>query len=409
MYFMIKKGIFLTKKRIKILMNTSLLLTFVSLFFFLGNTNFANDYAFSSVISQYAHENDDKTVLMSISANNLDEFKSLEKFSFDNMNNAGVYKTSILALPNETNELKLSIEGDNMSSPVYFNHQSAFAVPQDSRPGIYKLGSDNIFIERSSNPSLSAKVVFISKSIAEKIAIKFGSSNYKDALEKEVDLSFYNYEKELKTSSVFVRGVILEDEGVMPFYKKYYGDDIIMSSAAYNFEIAGSFMDVHYSQSIYRNILHTNMFLDEFGASNISFENNKALSLQDINGIEEGYELFVNRKQNSIATPTFISFLVLLIAFASFSFVSCAIYFKHDKTYKNYKYNLFSLLPVLVGVTGLYIIASIIKLITSKSILFGTYLSATKSITIIIFIIVVSLIVFIPKNNKKAENEKTIQ
>lgn len=406
---MIKKSIFLTKKRTKILMNTSLLLTFASLFFFLGTTNFANEYAFSSVISQYAKTNDDKTVLMSILANNLEESKNLEKFSFDNMHNAAVYKTSILALPNETNELKLSIEGDNISSPVYFNHQSAFAVPQDSRPGIYKLGSDNIFIERSSIPSSSAKVVFVSKSVAEKIAIKSGSSNYKDALEKEVDFSFYNYEKELKTSSVFIRGVILEDEGVMPFYKKYYGDDIIMSSVAYNFEIVDSFMDVHYSQSIYRNILHTNMFLEEFSAHNVSFKNNKMLSFQDIKGIEEGYGSFVNRKQNSIATPAFISFLVLLVVFASFSFASCAIYFKHDETYKNYKYNLFSLLPVLVGVTGLYIIASIIKFMTSKSILFGTYLLATKSITVIVFIIVVSLIVFLPKNNKKVKNEKTIQ
>lgn len=400
-----KKEVFISKKTAFILMNAALILSFVFFFLMIGNTTFAQKYSFVQNISNYARTSETKTFNVTVSAESKEEYQELQTFNGANLNNRDVYNNSVLAAPNEKNSLEL-VSGGNKIVPTTIILRTLFSYKQNDEENVFKLESDDLYIERTEiDAPAGTKTISVTKSVAEKIASFSGEANPSSALGKVLNFNFFDYSSERISVPVFVRSIIVEDGGIMPTYKINYGDDLIFLAAnAYDYNIVDSRLDIRYSQSIYRNFLHTDALVEQFGSKRLSFDKNNFLSVSQIENINIGYrDTFL--QSEVLVNPLFVIFLVFFLLSFSLATLCLVIYFK-KYIIKGRRHNFVSIFPFVLSIFIFYAIATIMYVITKGNVAAGSYLMAPRSITFITFLVIGLIITFLsPKNKGNEVNE----
>lgn len=405
---MIKKEVYISKKATYVLMNVSLVLSFLFSFLALGNTSFAQKYSFSSVISGFAKESETGSFNVTVSANSKKEYQELATFNGANLNNPDVYKNSLLAIPDDTNALELKFDEETIL-PTTFTLRTLFSYKtKDAQEGDpYKLESDNLYIYRTEKSSQEKKSIVVSKGIAEIIVASQGGGDYKAALEQELELNYFDFNMEPTTLPVFVKGIVVEDAGVMPTHAANYGNNLIfLAGNAYDYNIVGSHLDIRYTQSVYRNSIHTDALIKEFGIRRLSFSNNNFLSNLQQENIERSYSsIYIESGLSS--RPLLIAFLTLSLVSIAIAIFSIILHFK-DVDNINRKYKFISILPFLLLLVVFYALTTILYFITRANVEAGTYLIAPRSVILIAFLIVGLAIVLLPSKKKGIDvDEKT--
>lgn len=380
-------------------MNASLVLSLVFFFLLLGNTAFAKKYSFIETISDFAKTSETETFNVTVSSENKEQYQELSTFNGANINNPDVYSNSMLATPNQNNGLELAL-GENKIIPTAFTLRTLFSYKRSESDSAFKLEADNLYIERTEDSAPSGtKTIAVTRGIAQKIANFMGKADPLSALGKELNFNYFDYESERVSVPVFIKSIVVEDAGIMPDYKINYGDDLIFLAAnSYDYNIVGSRLDLRYSQSIYRNLIHTDALIQEFGVSRLSFTNNIFLSSSQIENLNTGYQnSFVQNKV--IENPLFIIFLVLFLLNISFAALCLVLYFKNYNS-EGRKHNFISIIPFSISLVVFYIITTIMNFTMKYNVSAGAYLSAPRSLVFLVFLVITVIITFLPFKNK---------
>lgn len=404
---MTKKEVFISRKATYISMNISLILSFIFFFLLIGNTPYAKTYSFAGVISEFAKTSETGIFATTINANNERELEEITNFNGANLNNPDIYKNSVIGVPNEKNRLELSFEAE-IIEPVTFTLQTLWTYPSErvGGDGAERLGSDDLFAIRT--PKVAepgTKSIMVSKSVAEKIAKSSGETDLFSTLGKTTVLNYLDFELNPVSAPSFIKGIILDDEGIMPTYEIHYGKDLIFLAAnAHDYKIADSRLDIYYTQSIYRNYLHTDALTKEFGPERFSFSNNDFLSDAQKKELNEGYT-FIFNKGNSFKDPLFITFLVLFVLIGFITAGLIVLYF-HPRRSSSRKSKAISILPFLISLLLFYVVTTILHFALSNNILSGFYLGAPRGMTPMVFAIIGAIIIFLKFEKKGVESDE---
>lgn len=383
-------------------MNTSLVLSFVLLFLLLGNTAFSKQYSFIKTISDFAKVSETKTFNVTVSAGSKEQYQELLTFNGASINNHDIYDNSLLATPDQNNHLELVL-GEYKIAPTTFTLRTLFSYKQSESDIGFKLESDNLYINRTelNNPP-GTKSISVTESVAKKIANFTGGTDSSSALGQVLELNYFDFALDRVSVPVFIKSIVLKDVGIMPTYETNYGDDLIFLAAnLYDYNVVGSRLDVRYSQSIYRNLLHTNALIEEFGADRMSFINNNFLTMSQIENINAGYHDAFGRN-DVLENPFFITSLVLFLLSASFTVLCLILYFRNYNG-EGRKHNIVSITPFLISLIVSYTITTILNFIMRDDVAAGAYLTAPRSFVFIVFLVIAATITLLPSKNKGIE------
>lgn len=391
--FIMKSTLFkISRKSLKLILVISTL-TFALINTFVLPFGAEDNYqtAFSEMIAREARKNEFNSIIVSYDINENNNKKQFFEFG---QNQNSLRANSSLTYVNRDKNINLQSEDKTVSASVLLRDRIYTNKTSD---GYYKMQTEDLWYfdePISISKGDSKKSISISEAIAQTLLDTLQLESYKELGGHEISFFYQPDGNEIIEEKMFVRGVFLNEKGMMPCYRELYGENIVMFYDTY-FEIPKTEAHIFLGGSSFKNKFNIKL-LEEVGLKDFEirdFNKNTELNSNLQSVVLSDLEYTNHSNKNYIIYLTVYCLLTLIIllvhVFVLTSFNNKAVLF--------------------INIAFLFILNELITYILSlfnRQLIWAVFLSSSRGIGLILYIFFMSTIVlFLTARKRNAENQ----
>lgn len=265
--------------------------------------------AFANQVADRAKSNKTNKVIFSKDVHFSDKKTILTFFDYNDKKHELKYLSNLVS-PASRYENTIEYNGKKILTSSIFKER-IYANQSDN--GTYKMQSDELwYFNAPVNYSVgeSKKSISISESIANILLTDFGLYSYEELNGKEIQYTYFDSFGTEVSDLFYVRGVLIDDRGNMPFYKNLYGENIILMYHTH-LEYALGETHFYFGTSWYRNSFNFNV-LDQIQFTELTARYAENLTNNDAE-LTQAYNIY---RSNPISKAiVFISLITFLAVF----------------------------------------------------------------------------------------------